>query len=374
MPARDPYEVLGVRKDATQDEIKSAFRKLARQYHPDVNPGDDTAEAKFKEIGEAYGIVGDPEKRARFDQFGVTDDQAGGAWSGGGYQDVGFGDLFEAFFGGMGASAGRRGGVRDGDDIRADAHVTLQDVLHGAEIDVRYRRSAQCDLCKGAGTADGGPPKTCPDCGGRGAVTAVRQTILGSIRTQTPCAKCRGEGMLIENPCSSCKGEGVLPKTEDLIVTVPAGIDSGQTLRVGNRGSDGVRGGTTGDLYVVVHVKEDARFERRGRDLATEVELTIAQATLGDMVEIEGLDGTLEVSIDHGTQPGDVMRIKGEGLPRIGTTNRGDLFVYAKVVVPKKVSEAEANLLKEFAELRGESVPKPADKAGFLEGLFRKKK
>ena len=374
MPARDPYEVLGVSRDAPQDEIKSAFRKLARKYHPDVNPGDNTAEEKFKEVGEAYGIIGDPEKRARFDQFGVTDDQSGGYGGPGGFQDVGFGDLFEAFFGGMGASASRRGGVRDGDDVRADCHVTLKEVLHGAEADVRYRRSARCDQCHGVGTADGSAPKSCPDCGGRGAVTAVRQTILGSIRTQTPCPKCRGEGLLLENPCQACRGEGVVPKTEDLIVTVPAGIETGQTLRVGGRGSDGVRGGTTGDLYVVVHVAEDKRFERRGRDLATEVELTIAQATLGDTVDIEGLDGTLEVSIDHGTQPGEVMRIKGEGLPRIGTTNRGDLFVYAKVVVPKKVTEAEANLLREFAELRGEDVPKPADKAGFLEGLFRKKK
>ncbi len=374
MPVKDPYAVLGVGRDASQDEVKSAFRKLARQHHPDVNPGNPDAESKFKEIGEAYSVLSDPDRRAHYDRTGSMEEHGGMGGANFHFQDVGFGDLFEAFFGGVGQSAGARGGVRDGEDVRADVRVELKDILEASEVAVKYRRSARCEVCSGAGTADGSPPKSCPDCGGRGAVTAVRQTILGSMRTSTPCPRCRGNGMLIENPCQSCQGEGVQPKTEELLVTVPAGIDSGQTLRVTGRGSDGVRGGTPGDLYVVVHVREDKRFERRGRDLATEVELTLTQATLGDTVQIDGLAGQLEIGIEPGTQPGETLRVKHEGLPRIGGGNRGDLFVYAKVVVPKKVSEAEAGLLREFAELRGETASRPPERGGLLDGLFKKKK
>lgn len=376
MPVKDPYATLGVSRQASPEDIKSAFRKLARQYHPDVNPGNPEAEEKFKEIGEAYAILSDPEKKERFDRYGVTEDQPGAGPGGGFYtQDVGFGDLFEAFFGqGFGGQNRARGVARDGDDIRAEVVVQLADVLHGAEKEISYRRAATCKTCQGAGTNDGSRPQTCPECQGRGAVTTVRQTILGSMRTSTPCPKCRGEGFVIPNPCPTCRGEGLTIQAEDLVVTVPPGIETGQTLRVGGRGSDGVRGGTPGDLYVVVHVAEDRRFVRQGRDLTTEVEITYPQAVLGDHVNIEGLEGALQFTVNPGTQPGEVFRIKGEGLPRLQGGHRGDLFVQIRLVVPKKTSEAEAALLREYAELTGGPLPHGKGGNSFFDNIFKKKK
>lgn len=375
MPNQDPYAALGVSRDATPDQIKSAYRKLARQYHPDVNPDNPEAEAKFKEVSTAYAILSDPDKRAQFDRFGRVDDGGGmppGAdfFTGG----VGFGDLFEAFFGGAGGAPRARGGQREGDDIRTETSVTLVEVLTGIEKKVSYRRSATCEKCDGTGTADKAPPKACPTCNGMGAVTQTRQTVIGSIRTQMPCPTCRGEGIKIENPCPECRGEGVTPKQEELFVNVPAGIESGQTLRVAGKGGDGARGGPRGDLYVVVHVLEDKRFIREGRDLATVAEISFAQAAIGDSIEIDGLTGPLELSIEPGTQPGDTFRIKQEGLPRLGGGNRGDLYVEAKITVPKRTSEAESKLLKEYAELRGEPIPGgPGKPANIFEKIFKRR-
>lgn len=377
MATPDPYSILGVSRSSSPDEIKSAYRKLARQYHPDVNPDNPEAEEKFKEISTAYAILADPEKKAQFDRFGSVDD--GGGFQGGQgdfFQGAGgFGDLFEAFFGAQGGSQQRaRGGVRDGDDIRAEATVTLVEVLEGIEKKVTYRRSATCETCEGTGTADKAPPKTCQTCNGMGAVSQVRQTMIGSIRTQTPCPNCRGEGIQIDNPCPTCRGEGVTPKSEELFVTIPAGIEGGQTLRVGGKGGDGARGGHRGDLYVVVHVLEDKRFIREGRNLATEVEITYAQAAIGDTIEVEGLTEPLELSIEPGTQPNDTFRIKNEGLPRLGGGNRGDLYVEAKIIVPKKTSEGESKLLKEYAELRGEPIPQgPGKPANIFEKIFKRR-
>lgn len=375
MPDQDPYGILGVPRDATPDQIKSAYRKLARQYHPDVNPDNPEAEQKFKEVSTAYAILSDPDKRSQFDRFGRVDDGGGmppGAdfFNGG----VGFGDLFEAFFGGAGGPTRARGGMRDGDDIRAETTVTLVEVLEGIEKKVTYRRSASCETCTGTGTADKAPPKVCATCNGMGAVTQTRQTVIGSIRTQTPCPTCRGEGIQIDNPCPTCRGEGVTPKQEELFVSVPAGIEGGQTLRVGSKGGDGARGGQRGDLYVVVHVLEDKRFVREGRDLATVAEISYAQAAIGDSIEIDGLTGPLELSIEPGTQPGDTFRIKQEGLPRLGGGHRGDLYVEARIAVPKKTTEAEAKLLKEYAELRGEPIPNgPGKPANIFEKIFRRR-
>lgn len=375
MSSPDPYATLGVARSASPDEIKSAYRKLARQYHPDVNPGNPEAEEKFKEISQAYAIIGDPEKKARFDQFGTVEDQGfPGGGQGDFFQGGGFGDLFEAFFGGQQAQPRARGGARDGDDLRAEAVIQLVDVLEGKEVPVKFRKAARCETCSGSGTSDGSKPSTCSECQGRGSVTAVRQTMIGSIRTSTPCPKCRGEGITIENPCSTCRGEGVTPKQEELFVTIPAGIEGGQTLRVQGKGSDGIRGGGNGDLYVVVHVTEDKRFVREGRNLGTEVEITYAQAAIGDVIEVEGLTENLELNIEPGTQPGDTFRIKNQGFPRIGGGARGDLFVEAKIVVPKKTSKAEADLLKEYAELRDEPIPQGAGKsANIFEKIFKRK-
>lgn len=367
---RDPYDILGVSRQATPDEIKSAYRKLARQYHPDVNPGNPEAEEKFKELSQAYSVLSDPDRKARFDRTGSTDDQGMGA-PGDFFGDGGFGDLFEAFFGGQGG--GRRGPDRDGQDLRADVIITLEEVLEGVEKTVRYRRSATCQACSGNGTSDGSPAPTCPQCQGAGQVTQIKQTFLGQVRTSTPCPTCRGTGKKIENACKVCHGEGVAPQDAEVSVTIPAGVETGQNLRVAAQGSDGLRGGRPGDLYVTITVADDKRFERHGIDLMTEVELTFAQAAIGDQVDIEGLTDMLEVNIDSGTQAGDVLRIKGEGLPRLHGGQRGDLFVKIDVAVPKKLTEAEEALLREFAELRGESVPKGPQKSGIFGSWFKGK-
>lgn len=373
--SHDPYSVLGVSRDASADDIKSAYRKLARQYHPDVNPDNPEAEEKFKEVSAAYAVLSDPEKRSRFDQFGTTEDvpTGPGDFYGGG---ANFGDLFgmmeEAFFGG--SARGRRSTGRDGDDHRIDVTLNLEEVLSGVDKSVSFRRQASCSTCGGSGAAPGTVPETCKSCQGSGVVTRLQQTILGSIRTTVTCGTCNGAGKSIATPCANCHGRGLETVTEKLTVTVPAGIEDGQTLRLSGQGSDGTQGGVKGDLYVVVHVPVDPRFERQGRTLTTRYPLTIAQAVIGDRVTVAGLTGELKVDVEPGTQPGAQVRIKGEGLPRLQGGSRGDLFVQFDVQVPKKVTDKEADLLKQFAEMRGEPVPSGPEKAGFIGGLFGKKK
>ncbi len=371
--ATDPYGVLGVPRDASADEIKSAFRKLARQYHPDVNPNDPTAEDKFKEVSAAYEILSDPQKRARYDQFGVTDDQQGGGPGGDFFQDVGVGDIFEAFFGGMGGQRRRTNGV-DGEDVRAEVVLQLKDVLQSSERKFTYRRNAKCSTCGGNGARPGTQPVTCGTCQGQGVVGRVQQTILGSIRTQTTCPTCQGTGRSIPDPCPTCRARGREAVTAELTVTIPAGIEEGTTLRVGGKGSDGIGMGRPGDLYVTVHVAEDSRFEREGRDLFASLDLTFAQAAIGDTVTIEGLTGPVELSVEAGTQPGATKRVKGEGVPKLNGGPRGDLVVEFGVLVPKRLSAEEADLLREFARKRGEPVPEGPSGGGFLGGLFGKKK
>jgi len=375
MAVTDPYAVLGVPRDATPDQIRTAYRKLARQYHPDVNRDDPGAEEKFKEVSEAYSILSDADKRARYDHYGVTEDQPGpgpGDFMSGG----GFADIFEQFFGaaGGGQTRNRRPGYRDGEDLRAETVVTLREVLTGVERTLRYKRERVCRTCSGNGTADGSMPSTCPTCNGAGVVVRVAQTLLGSMRTQTTCPTCQGSGQKITDPCKTCHGRKTEVSDAEVSITVPSGVESGMTLRATGQGNDGLGGGHTGDLYVVVHVADDARFDRDGQTLRTAVDLTFAQAAMGDTLEIEGLDGVIEVGVPSGTQPGDVLRVKGEGLPRLQATTRGDLLVEANVVVPTKLNEAQEALLREFAEVSGEPVPKGHKNEGFLGGLFKKKK
>ncbi|MCW5937414.1 MAG: molecular chaperone DnaJ [Fimbriimonadaceae bacterium] len=371
--AKDLYETLGVARGASADEIKSAYRRLARQYHPDVNREDPNAEEKFKEVTAAYEVLSDDSKRARYDQFGVTEDQPAGPGADF-FQDVGFGDIFEAFFGGGGMGGRRSRTGQDGDDVRADATISLQDVLSGIEREITYRRLAVCSVCSGSGAAPGTSPTTCGTCGGHGVVSRVQQTILGSVRTQTTCPTCQGKGSTIASPCQNCRGRGVEPQTETLSVTIPAGVDDGSTLRVTGRGNMGVNGGVDGDLYIVVHVAEHDHFDRDGRDLHTGIDLTFAQAALGDKVTINGLTGPLEVAVQAGTQPGATVRLRGEGLPKLNGGHRGDLIVQLNVVVPGKLKPEEAQLLRQFAELRGEPIPSESGSGGFLGGLFGKKK
>ena len=372
MAVKDPYEVLGVQRSATADEIKSAYRRLARRYHPDVNQDDPTAEDKFKEIGAAYSVLSDPEKRARFDQFGTTEDgpQAGDFFNNGG----GFGDLFDMFFGGVaGQGGGRRRMGRDGDDLRADVEIELKDVLAGKKVDIEIDRDVECDSCAGKGTEGGTTPETCGTCKGQGVVSTVRSTFIGQVRTQAVCPTCQGEGTLIKNPCKKCNGKRVVEESGTVTVNIPAGVESGSTMQLPGHGNEGTGGGRTGDLYVVIGVKPDSRFERRGQTLFTTLQATFAQAALGDHVEIEGVDGDVSVEVKAGTQPGTPFTVKGAGLPPLHGGRRGDLIVQINVVVPTKVNDAEAKLIRELADLRGERQPQGEGKGGFLGGLFGKK-
>lgn len=375
MARRDPYEVLGVSRGASADEIKSAYRRLARRHHPDVNPDDPTAEDKFKEVGEAYSILSDPEKRQRFDRTGSYDDQGAGDFFGGaGGAGGGFGDLFDMFFGAaQGAQGGARKG-RDGDDLRVDVQLDLNDVLKGVEREIEVERLAECDKCRGNGTKDGNPPPACPTCKGAGVVGAVRNTFIGQVRTQTPCPTCRGEGAVISDPCEKCNGRRVLPKNEKVKLNIPPGVDTGAMMHLPGQGNDGWGLGRPGDLYVVLNVADDKRFDRHGQTLFTTLELSFAQASLGDQVEIDGLDGPVEIEIAPGTQPGTRIPIKNAGLPPLHGGRRGELVVNATVKVPSGLSEAEAKLVRELAELRGERIPRGPEKGGLLGGLFGKKR
>ncbi len=371
MSQRDPYEVLGVTRSASADEIKSAYRRLARRYHPDVNPDDPTAEEKFKEASNAYEILSDAEKKARYDQYGTTDGIPQDPFFGGANVG-GIGDLFEMFFGATQGGARRRSSAIDGDDLRVDVMVTLQEVLTGVIKEVDVRRESECESCTGTGVEGGGQPQQCPNCQGSGVVTAVKNTFLGQMRTQTPCNRCAGTGILITNPCKNCSGRGVRPVTEKVSINIPAGVEKGMMIQMPGHGSDGVRGGRPGDLHVVLHVDEDGPFVRRGQHLITGYDITVVQAILGDEVSIDGVEGELTLDIPAGAQPGQQIVLKGQGLPPVHGGKRGDLVVELTVVIPNKVSEAQALLMREFAELRGERIPK--EKGGFLDGIFGKKK
>lgn len=371
MAVTDPYAVLGVARDATQDVIKSAYRKLARQFHPDVNPGDSSAEEKFKEISEAYQILSDPERRQRFDQFGTTDDQFAGG-GGAHFQGGGFGDLFDMFFGaaGQGQSRARQG--TDGEDVRVDIQLELKDILTEQKRTVTYPRAEVCEGCSGSGNEGGKPRATCNTCKGAGSVTRVQNTILGQMRTSTTCPTCHGEGSLVDSPCKTCRGRGTNRKDVTTELNIPSGIDDGATIRYPAQGGKGVNGGVSGDLYAVISIKDDGRFERDGTELLAAINLSIVQATLGHTLEIEGLTEKITLNVPAGTQPGHVFRFKGQGVPRLRSTVRGDLHVQVHVKVPTKLSEGQVKLLKEFAELSGEDV-KPTE-GSWLEGLFKWKK
>lgn len=367
MATRDPYEVLGVARDASGDEIKSAYRRLARTFHPDVNPNDPGAEEKFKEIGEAYGVLSDPQRRARFDQFGTTEEDSGVQFQGG------VGDLFEMFFGGFGGAAQTRGAGRDGDDLRVDVSLTLNEVLTGVEKSIEVRRLAQCGECGGTGVQGGGAPERCPTCAGQGSVTQTRNTFIGTVRTAATCPKCRGTGTLITDPCRGCRGEGVRPEEARVAARIPPGVTTGATMHLPGQGNEGTGQGRPGDLYVVLHVQDDSRFEREGVHLFTALEITFVQAALGHRVTVDGLDGSYDLEIPAGTQPGTRIPLRGAGLPPLHGGPRGEIVVEIEVEVPKKLGEAEVKLLREFAELRGEDEAS-GDSGGLLGSLFRRKK
>ncbi len=355
MPA-DYYELLGVSSDVTENDLKRAYRRKAREHHPDANPGDDGAEARFKEISEAYAVLADPEARARYDRFGHEGLRGG---MGGPAFDFDLSDIFESFFGGNpfgGGRSRRRSGPPRGDDHETVIDLDFDEAVFGVDRPIEVRVLVSCADCDGSGAAEGTSPTICSACEGLGQVRQVRQSLLGQMVTAAPCARCRGIGEEIADPCRSCRGEGRQPEQVSLVVRVPPGVDSGATLRLSGRGSAGPRGGPAGDLYVHLRVAESDVFARQGDSLVAELPVTMLQAALGASVPFKTLDGLQELVVKAGTQPNDTIRLSGLGVPRANGRGRGDLHVVVRVDIPKKLSKSEAAKLREVASERGEQV------------------
>ncbi len=353
---RDLYEVLGVERGASDAEIKRAFRKLAQQWHPDVNKDPD-APARFKEASEAYQILSDPQRRQRYDTFGRAGVDGGAA--GAGFEGFGgFSDIFDAFFGGAaGGGSVRRGRPQPGADLRYDLRITFEEAVRGTDKEIDFRVLGRCETCSGSGAKPGTDATTCPQCEGRGEVRSVRQTMLGQMVNVSACPRCRGEGRIVESPCETCRGDGRTEIKRKLRVTVPAGIDEGHQIRLSSEGEVGPRGGAPGSLYVAVHVAPHPSLKRDGTELYFEAQVSIAQAALGTRLVVPTVDGDEEVEVKPGTQPDTEIRLRGKGVPHLRRTGvRGDLHVLVDVVVPRKLSRKQRELLEAYAKEAGEDV------------------
>ena len=355
MPA-DYYDLLDVGRDATPDELKRAYRRKAREHHPDANPGDDQAEARFKEISEAYAVLSDENARARYDQFGHEGLRGPGGGAG---FDFDLNDIFDSFFGGnpfRGARSRGAAGPPRGDDHETVVDLDFSEAIFGVDRTIEVRTLVACDDCEGSGAAPGTAPVVCSACGGAGQVRQVRQSLLGQMVTTAPCGRCRGMGEEIAEPCSGCRGDGRRAERVSLVVRVPPGVDTGATLRLSGRGSVGPRGGPAGDLYVHLRVAESEVFVRQGDSLVAELKVTMFQAALGASVEFSTLDGPQELVVVPGTQPDDTIRLSGLGVPRANGRGRGDLHFVVRVEIPARLSETEAAKLREVAFERGENI------------------
>ncbi len=356
----DYYELLGVSRSATPDEIKKSYRKLARELHPDANPGDAAAEEQFKRVAQAYEVLSDPEQRARYDRYGEQG-MGGGSNPGDffGAGGGGLGDLFDAFFGGGGSPfGGARGpaGPPRGQDLEVVADIAFEQAVFGATVPVNVRTASRCDDCSGSGAGAGTQPVTCSECNGSGQVQRVRQSMLGQMVTSSACPRCGGLGQIIVTPCATCSGEGRIIGERTYQVDVPAGVDTGSTLRLTGRGAVGQRGGSAGDLYVHLRVAPHERFRREGDDLVASLPVSIAQAALGTKYTLPTLEGDEELIVPPGTQPGREFVLRQRGVPRLQGRGRGDLRVRVDVQVPTKLTDLEAELLRKFAESRGEEL------------------
>lgn len=356
---RDYYEVLGVQKTASADDIKKAYRSLARKYHPDLHPDDKDCAEKFKEVNEAYEVLSDPSKKERYDQFGhagVDPNYGGGGFGGGaGFNPFGdMGDIFENLFGGGfgggfgGSTRARADAPRRGQDIDTTVTIEFMEACMGVKRDIKINRLDKCPDCKGSGASAGSTPQTCPECGGRGQVKVAQRTPFGVISSQKPCTKCGGKGKIVSNPCSKCGGNGRVRVSKSLSVDIPAGIDDGQMLRVSGQGDAGVNGGPSGNLNVGVRVKNHPLFEREEYDIHCEIPITYAQAVMGDELVVPTIDGNVKYSIGEGTQTGTVFRLKGKGVKKLQRSERGDQYVKVYVEVPKNLDKKQKELLKEF--------------------------
>ena len=362
---RDYYEVLGVSKGATDEEIKKSYRKLAKQYHPDLNPGDKAAEARFKEVNEAYEILSDKEKRARYDQFGHAgvdpNFNPGGGFGGGfgGFTDMGdidLGDLFGSFFGGGfgGGGSSRRNGPQKGETIRTGVAISFEEAAFGCEKEVTVSRTEQCDVCHGTGCAPGTTAEVCPDCHGSGTVRIQRGGGGFSFATTTTCPKCGGKGKIIHQPCKSCGGAGSVRRQRTLTVSIPAGIDNGQAVSLRGQGGAGKNGGPAGDLLISVTVRPHEFFKRDGTSVYLEHPVTFLQATLGAELEIPTIDGKVKWSLPAGTQPGTTFRLRGKGIPSVNGRGRGDQYVTVTIETPRDLNREQKEALKKFSETLGE--------------------
>ena len=361
--AADYYGLLGVDRSASQDDIKKAFRKRARELHPDTNPDPD-AEAEFKEVALAYEVLSDPEQRQRYDTFGPDGVRGAGGAGFDPFAGSGLGDIFEAFFGGQSPFGGGGGGARRAGPVRgADMEVALElgftEAVFGTTSELSLRLPVRCETCTGSGAKPGTSPVTCQECGGTGQVRRVRQSILGQRVTAAPCQRCGGAGQTIADPCPTCRGEGRVTDERTYTVDVPAGVDDGSTLRLAGRGAAGPRGGANGDLYVHLRVRPHDRFVRDGYDLVDELEIPMTMAALGADLVYETLDGDEELSVSPGTQTGKVVRFRGRGVPHVDGRGRGDLLVHLSVATPTHLDDRQEELLRELAALRGEEVAPP---------------
>ncbi len=357
---RDYYEVLGVQKGASDDEIKKAYRACAKKYHPDLHPGDKECEEKFKEVNEAYEVLSDSDKKARYDQFGHAGvDSNYGAGAGGAGSPFGQGididDIFSSFFGGFG---GRRSNNANapmrGRDIETTVYISFEEAAKGCKQTINYSCVTTCDDCHGTGAQPGTSPKTCSSCGGSGRVTINQRTPFGVVQTQRTCDACHGRGKIVDNPCKKCGGSGKQRKNKTVDVTIPAGIKDQQILNVSGRGNSGTNGGPAGDLHVYVNVRPHPVFERRGDDVWCEVPITFTQAALGADVVVPTLDGKVSYTVREGTQPGDVFRLKGKGIQRLGGRGRGDQYVRVTVEVPKNLNGKQKELIKQLDGATGD--------------------
>lgn len=373
---RDYYEVLGVGKDASADEIKKAYRKAAKENHPDLHPGDKECEERFKEVNEAYEVLSDEDKRKKYDQFGhaAFDPNAGYGGAGGGFGGFGdFGDLGDIFgsfgdiFGFGGGQRSNPNAPRKGENIRTSVSISFEEAAFGCEKEVTVGRVESCPDCKGTGCQPGTTPEVCPDCKGTGSVRTTQRTPFGMVQSSAACSKCCGTGKIIHQPCKTCRGMGAIRRQHKIKVTIPAGIDDGQAISQRGKGNAGVNGGPAGDLLVSVIVRPHARFERDGNSVLLEQPISFAQAALGAEIEVPTLDGKVKMNIPEGTQPGATFRLRGKGVPYLRGSGRGDQFVTVTVAVPKNLTSSQKELLRQYAASTGELD-------GVKSSIFSKKK
>lgn len=375
MAKRDYYEVLGVSKGASADEIKKAYRKLSKQYHPDINK-DAGADEKFKEISEAYEILSDESKRAQYDQYGHVDPNqgfgGGASYGGGGFGGQGFGgfeDIFDTFFGGGGSSRQDPNAPRQGSDMQYTMRLKFKEAIFGKEAEIEIPREESCDTCDGSGAKPGTHPEKCSHCGGKGSINVEQNTPFGRIVNKRTCQYCNGTGKEIKEKCDTCHGSGRVTKTKKIKLKVPAGVDDGQQMRVAGEGEGGVNGGPNGDLYVVFVVARDEFFEREGADIYVEVPLTFVQAALGDEIDVPTVHGKIRLKIPAGTQTGTTFRLRNKGVPHLRGSGTGDQHVVVKVIVPKKLDEKQKDILREFATTTGDKVDENSE--GFFDKMKR---